>query len=273
MKAAYATIVVLALGIACGPARRPDPVLLAAGSATVRWSEFERHVRALEESGETPLPLDVRAALIEPFLEGRVLVLEARRRELLQPGATALEEEAAVRQLLAAEVLAKASVSDDEVARHYREHSADFRVPETVTLLQILVATSNEARDVRRRLQKDPKSFELLARTRSRGPEAARGGLMGRFARGQLPIPLEDAAFALNPGATSDIVETPLGYHVLRMESREPARDATLEECRVQIRALLSRLKIEEGQRQFVRALLARAKVNHEAAYLGTRPR
>ena len=44
-----------------------------------------------------------------------------------------------------------------------------------VTLRQILVPTENEARDVRRRLQKDPKSFETLARSRSQGPGGRRG--------------------------------------------------------------------------------------------------
>ena len=56
-----------------------------------------------------------------------------------------------------------------------------------MTLRQILVPTETEARDVRRRLQKDPKSFEALARARSKAPEAAAGGLMGTFSRGQLP--------------------------------------------------------------------------------------
>ena len=70
----------------------------------------------------------------------------------------------------------------------------------------------------------------MLAQTVSRGPEASAGGLMGTFARGQLPPELEAAAFALEAGATSDVVQTPLGYHVLRLDSRQPARPSSLEE-------------------------------------------
>jgi parvulin-like peptidyl-prolyl isomerase len=69
--------------------------------------------------------------------------------------------------------------------------------PESVTLRQILVATLNEARDVKRRLGRDAREFDTLARSLSKGPEAAMGGYIGSFERGQLPAELEAAAFAL----------------------------------------------------------------------------
>jgi peptidyl-prolyl cis-trans isomerase C len=88
--------------------------------------------------------------------------------------------------------------------------------------------------------------------------------MMGSFARGELPPELERAAFALAPGAGSDVARTSLGWHVLRVDRREPGRDPTLEESRERIRAELRRRKSDEASRQFVRALMARAKVNHE---------
>ncbi len=137
---------------------------------------------------------------------------------------------------------------------------------------QILVRTQNEARDVRRRLQKEPRSFEVLARTLSLGPEAGAAGLMGVFSRGQLPLELEAAAFGLPPGGTSAIVETSLGFHVLRVESREPARTLDLEEAQGRLREILARLKSDRRVRQFVSDLMARAKVNHAAAQTPSRP-
>jgi peptidyl-prolyl cis-trans isomerase C len=124
---------------------------------------------------------------------------------------------------------------------------------------------------VLRRLQKDPKSFEALAQTLSRGPEASRGGLMGTFAAGELPAPLEKAAFALQPGQTSGVVQTELGHHVLRLEAHTPARQPSLEEARERIRVLLGERKSALAQRDFVAGLMARAKVNHEAAKTAVR--
>jgi parvulin-like peptidyl-prolyl isomerase len=163
-------------------------------------------------------------------------------------------------------------VSEDEVAAFYRAHAAELAIPETVTLRQVVVATLNEARDVRRRLARDPKAFDAIARSQSRGEEAGAGGYMGSFERGQLPSALEAAAFALRDGATSEPVETALGYHVLRVESRQQAREPTLEETSEGIRARLARDKRAEAERAFTAEVLARAKVNHEAALRPTPP-
>jgi parvulin-like peptidyl-prolyl isomerase len=141
-----------------------------------------------------------------------------------------------------------------------------------VVLRQILVATSNEARDVRRRLEKEPRSFESIAREQSKGPEAETGGLMGTFARGQLPQELEAAAFALPKAGLSAIVETNLGFHILRAEERQPAREETLGEAAPRIRARLEGQKAERNVRQFVSDLMAKAKVNHAAATAPSRP-
>ncbi len=243
----------------------PDPVILELGEQSVRRSEFERHLQSVEARGGVPLAPEVRAALFEPFLEERLLVLEARARGLVEDGATPEAEQAAVGKLLADEVVSKVVVTPEEVTRHCQQHLTELDTPEMVVLRQIVVPTSNEARDIRRRLLREPRSFEGLARTQSRGPEASTGGLMGTFARGELPKELETAAFGLEPGAPSEIVVTPLGHHVLRVDERRPARSATPEECRTRVEPQLLRGKADGAVREFVRTVMARAKVNHEA--------
>jgi peptidyl-prolyl cis-trans isomerase C len=266
-------LVALALGCQARPALGPDsdPVLLALGDQTIRKSDFDRHVAVVEARGGTPLTPEVRQALLQPYLEERILVMEARARGLVTAGAGADKENESVRRLLSEAVLSRLSVTDAEVDAYCREHAREFDRPERVRLRQILVRTPNEARDVVRRLKKDPKSFATLAQTRSQGPEASTGGMMGAFARGELPAELEGPAFALAAGQTSDVVQSPLGYHVLRVEERIAAREAGLPECREAARAELLRRKSDQSVREFVRGLMARAKVNHEAV-TGSRP-
>jgi peptidyl-prolyl cis-trans isomerase C len=255
----------LLLAVSCARPRSTDPIILALGEEVVRRSDFERHVTTLELQGGGPLDPAAREALLEQFLEDRAMILEARSRGLLAPGSTAVEENAAIQKLLASAV-PLAEVSEAEIASEYAGRPDEYLVPETVTLRQILLPTDNEARDVLRRLQQVPRNFESLARTRSRAPEAASGGLMGTFARGQLPADLEERAFSLAVGATSSVIESPLGFHILRVETREPERPLGLDECRERIRAKLQRQRADHGVREFVRGLMARAKVNHEAA-------
>jgi len=257
---------VLAAGWLMGSCEEPDPVILALEDERVRRSDFERHLAAVEARGLGPLAPEARRGLLDSFLEEQVLLIEARHRDLLGPDAPAAEVPLAVARLLA-EAIPAPGVPEAEIGAYYEAHAAEFRVPETVTVRQILVDTLNEARDLKRRLYRDSRSFETLAGTRSRGPEAAVGGYMGTFERGQLPEELEKAAFSLAPGRTSQPVQTSLGYHVLRIDSRQPARELSLEEARGWIRERLSRERADAAARAFVAGLLSRAKVNHEAAF------
>ena len=264
MRSLALAAVLAASALALAACEAKDPVILELDGETVQRSDFERHLAAVTR-GLGPVDPEARKGILEAFLEERALVIEARRRNHLPVGAAAADEPRAVARMLA-EAVRPAEVGEDEIAAFYRAHGDELAVPETVTLRQIVVGTLNEARDVRRRLARDPKAFDAIARSQSRALEAGAGGYMGPFERGQLPSELEAAAFALPEGATSEPVETALGYHVLRVESRQQARAPTLEETRERIRARLARGKRAEAERAFVAEVLARAKVNHEAA-------
>lgn len=57
--------------------------------------------------------------------------------------------------------------------------------------------------------------FATVARTYSDGPTARSGGELGAFTRGSMVPAFEEAAFALDVGAVSDVVETPYGLHLI----------------------------------------------------------
>jgi hypothetical protein len=252
-----------ALSVAACHSVDPDPVLLQLGDQNVRGSEFDRYVRRIETRGGALDP-SVRHALLLPFLEERVLVLEARQRGLVRDGASPDEEQRAVGDLLAREA-PPAPVTDQEVAAYFQSHPSEFKRTETVTLSQILLRTEQDASELRKRLQRTPASFEALARELSKAPEATEGGHMGTFSRGELPVELEAAAFALPPQALSDVISTPLGFHILRIESRSPAREEGLDEAQVRIRGELGREKSAEAVRRYVQSLMTRAKVRIDA--------
>jgi preprotein translocase subunit SecD len=61
-------------------------------------------------------------------------------------------------------------------------------------------------------------SLEQLARTQSDGPSAQNGGKLANVARGQLVPSFEQAAFSQKAGIVSEPVETPFGYHLIRVD-------------------------------------------------------
>jgi len=62
----------------------------------------------------------------------------------------------------------------------------------------------------------DGADFAALAREHSDCSSAASGGDLGAFGRGQMVKAFEAAAFGLAPGGTSEVIETPFGYHIIR---------------------------------------------------------
>ena len=71
--------------------------------------------------------------------------------------------------------------------------------------------------------------FAALAREHSQDGSAPQGGDLGLFARGQMVQPFEEAAFALQPGQVSGVVETPFGLHIIKVEDRVMPDFAQLE--------------------------------------------
>lgn len=62
-------------------------------------------------------------------------------------------------------------------------------------------------------------SFAQLARTESDGPSRQNGGSLGSFPRGTLVPAFEAIAFSQPVGTVSDPVETPFGYHLIRVDT------------------------------------------------------
>ena len=127
------------------------------------------------------------------------------------------------------------SISDEELLEYYNENKESFLEPEQVHARHILVETEEEANNLLLQLKEGLTDFAELAKEKSIGPSAPSGGDLGFFAKGQMVKEFEDAAFSLEPGEISGVVQTQFGYHIIKCEEKKEEYSPTFEEAKERI--------------------------------------
>ena len=174
-----------------------------------------------------------------------------------------------IKTLIDKTVLQKISVSDQQVRAYYDDNPNLFRKPEQVKASHILIqvpANADEAKQadalaaiqaLKLRLD-NGENFATLAQENSDGPSKTKGGDLGFFSREQMVPPFSEAAFALQPGQTSDVVQTRFGYHLIRVTERQAEQTMAYNEVK---EAISARLRQEQEGKK-IDAYLEKIKEN-----------
>lgn len=109
--------------------------------------------------------------------------------------------------------------------------------------------------------------FAALARQFSVDGSAADGGDLGYFGRGRMVAPFEEAAFALEPGQVSPAVESPFGFHVIKVEDR---RQTEMGEQREEFRQYMVATATEGAETAYLDSLSAAASLEIPEGALAT---
>ena len=167
------------------------------------------------------------------------------------------------------DLMKQVSVSESEVAQYYEDNKEKYVRAEQVRLRQIFlpVGAGEDAAVVKARVEQlrdeiaAGADFAELAKAHSKGPAAADGGLVGTVSRGDLIEALDQAAFALQAGQFSDVVQTPEGFSLLKVEERQDAGQRTLDQVRTEIEPELRRQAAQERYRKWMDELRERSRV------------
>jgi len=165
------------------------------------------------------------------------------------PAAFEEPERATVQYLVLDEeaVLRGIEVSAEDARAYYEQNKARFTTEEQRRASHILIrvdsdASAGEREAARAKAEsivqrlKEGADFAGLAATESQDPgSAAEGGDLGFFTRDMMVQPFAQAAFALEPGQTSDVVETEFGFHVIRVTDLRAGTQKSFESVRPEI--------------------------------------
>ena len=175
------------------------------------------------------------------------------------------------------------AVTDRELEVYFNDHREDFRQQEEACASHILVKVKQgdageghpdgEAKALAQKLLDEVKAgadFAALAKKSSEDTgSAASGGDLGCFPPGRMVPEFDEAVFALEPGATSGLVKSSFGYHVIRLASKKDASVPPFTQLKERIRAMVLDRKMSdlgEQKSQAISAAIARGKSLEEAA-------
>lgn len=153
--------------------------------------------------------------------------------------------------LSAASLMGQVVVNDAEVKQYYEENITQFQGDEQRQASHILVGFNSnagaqekatakaKAESILQQLKANPKNFEKLAIEHSQDTgSATKGGDLGSFGRGAMVKPFEDAAFSMQVGQISDLVESEFGYHIIKLTGIT-GQSSDFESVRTKIKAEL----------------------------------
>jgi len=177
-----------------------------------------------------------------------------------------------VRRLMRRDVLRRIKVSEAEMQAFFRRHPEFFIRKDQIRVRQIFIAFPDgddvsargaallRIQSIQDRLREGA-NFAVLALEHSEDPSHVKGGDLGYLERTEMIPSFSEAAFALQPGEISDIVESRLGYHLIKMVDRIPSSQMAYRNTRTKIERTLRRNKEKAATADYLASLRRQATI------------
>ncbi len=183
-------------------------------------------------------------------------------------------------KLLRWEIKSKVMVSNEEIGAYYDKHRQDYEGKEAVRLKLIFLALpaktdskikanikadtkakakiKAEAEELRRRVIAG-EQFEMIAAKHSQGPGAAQGGDIGFVEQGTIIAAVDTVAFKLAMGQVSEVIESELGFHIIKAVDKKGAGLKPIAIVREEIKAKIEDEKLEKKYEEWITSVRAKS--------------
>ena len=164
-------------------------------------------------------------------------------------------EQAVVKSVIDREIKAKQNITPEQIEKFYKTNMTRFETPERLKVAHLLLMTkdpvtgqpaSPEQRAAKlEKIQKlkkriaDGEDFAKLVKENTEDERSRDKGGEYVFARGEMPLEFEAAAWSLKPGQVSDIVTTQFGFHLIKTIEKLPAQTTELAKVQDKIKEAL----------------------------------
>ena len=253
------------LFVSCKGEAPPEGVVARSTFGDTTFSDLESYILSLPEARRQPAEgqeiVDWRRENLEEMLVIRQLTEEAAEKDLLatDEGQFFIESRwspllsQAVRDRRVAE---RVQITEEELRRFYDEHPEEFGHGPQIRLRHIFKRTTRQASPAERQAARqaiddlhrqllEGAAFIELARNHSDSETAPLDGLIGRLDPGALGPEIEQIVWALDEGEISDVVSTPTGFHIFKVDNRIAPFQMEFAEARTRLSRRFEREKTE----------------------------
>lgn len=243
------------------PSPTPAPLAAMVNGSGITLEEYQAELARYQAAVGTDVATQDKTQILDDLIDQELLAQAAAEKgfvvddKLVQQHIDQLSAELGSTQALSNWMAAHGYVEADfrrdlarSIAATWMSDQITSAVPETadqVHARQILVSTSAQAQDILTQLKSGQDFAQLAAKE-----NPATGGDLGWFPRGYLPDRnLEEAAFSLQPGQFSDVIETGTGFHILQVIERDPQR-ALAQDARLTLQTQALQSWLEDRRKQ-----------------------
>jgi len=247
-------------------------ILVTVNGKNITKQDAEAFVKASSPQASFATLDETQQAMIKERLIEKALFTELAKKEEIekkpefQRNMEKIKEELLVNMWMKSQ-MDNVVVSDSEAKAFYDKNNAKFMQKESVHARHILVKEEKEAQviiDEMKALKGDAlkNKFIELAKSKSTGPTASKGGDLGSFAKGQMVPEFDKVVWALKVGdMTPKPVKTQFGYHVIYLEGKAEAKATVYADVKDKIIASLKQQQFASKITEIAKELKAKAKI------------
>ena len=217
-------------------------------------------------------------ATIQDIIGRQNVTMDDLKKALAKEGTTLaayrndIREQMVRMRILRRDVRSKITISDEEIGDYYLKHREEYEGKEAVRIKQILLLFPQDAdEETKNKMQeqasmilkkiKGGESFDLLAASFSQGPAAAQGGDIGFIEKGLMLPEVDRVAFSLRNDEVSGVIESPVGFHILKMVDKRGAGIKPIGAVREEIKARIEEGKLEKKYEGWIEELRKRSHI------------
>ena len=218
-------------------------ILAKVNGMAITSSDIDKELAAMGPNGQQYNTPEGREALLEQLINKKLFLADAAKNLYEYDAVFKAELQKIKEDLLANFAITKAvenvKVTDEEAKKFYDENKASLLSGETVSASHILVDSEDKANEILKDIKENKISFEDAAKKYSSCPSSQKGGSLGEFGRGQMVPEFDTAVFSMEVGEISNPVKTQFGYHLIKLDAKNEAKEIAFEEIKEQIKARL----------------------------------